>query len=183
MMGANESSSLHRMFNASSDIALQVRAKRDRERLPPGESRMASRSFLVASGSRKMIGNIFCWYTEYERYDDDDRLLLPLLLRVRNRAERMSNDGGLEDIRETVAFKGRGCAHNTPLVRFERRWLEDGCYDASISIRWEWPELAARTQATMLVPQGIIVQWLQCRNPFTAKSMPGLHAFSDWISA
>ena len=47
------------------------------------------------------MGNITCWYTEYDRYDDDDRLLSVLLLRVRrlrNRTERMSNDGVLDDI-------------------------------------------------------------------------------------
>ena len=59
--GVRLSRSRQSTFNAGSWNALQVRARRDTERRPPGVSRMASSSFWVASASRRMAGYIFCW--------------------------------------------------------------------------------------------------------------------------
>lgn len=60
IIGSKESSSLHSTFKAGSHMALQVRARRDMERRPLGESMMVSNSFLAASGSRRIVGNIVC---------------------------------------------------------------------------------------------------------------------------
>jgi curved DNA-binding protein CbpA len=60
IIGINESSSIHNTFKAGSQNALQVRAKRETERLPPGASMMTSRSFCVTSASLRIVGNIVC---------------------------------------------------------------------------------------------------------------------------
>ena len=56
MSGRRDSSSLHSTFSTGSRIALHVRANRDNERRPLGDSTMVSRSFLLASGSRNRTG-------------------------------------------------------------------------------------------------------------------------------
>lgn len=58
MSGRSESSSLQSTSSAGSHIALQVRANRDMERRPLGDSTMVSRSFFAASGSRNRAGNM-----------------------------------------------------------------------------------------------------------------------------
>ena len=58
MSGRSESSSLQSTFSAGSHTALQVRANRDKDRRPLGDSTIVSRSFFAASGSRKRVANI-----------------------------------------------------------------------------------------------------------------------------
>ena len=70
--GRSESSSLQSTFIAGSHISLQVRANRDRERRPLGDSTMVSRSFFVASGSRNRAGNM----SGREQNTDDWKLII-----------------------------------------------------------------------------------------------------------
>ena len=119
MSGINESSSLHKTSKAGSENALQVRDKRESERLPPVESRMASRSLFVASASRRIEGAIVCWETEGGTCDDRMLILLLVLSRVRRRrrdnAERRSDTSEVVDIfspGQIISYLTGHCANN-----------------------------------------------------------------------
>jgi hypothetical protein len=58
MSGFNESNSCHKTLNDNSDNVLQVRASRERERLPPGVSRTVVRTLVVTSWSRRITGGM-----------------------------------------------------------------------------------------------------------------------------
>jgi hypothetical protein len=63
IIGTSESSSLHSTFRAGSENALHVRANRERDRLPPGDSKMASSNLFVALGSLRIPGTMVLRWT------------------------------------------------------------------------------------------------------------------------